>query len=210
MERLIKARERALKKQVQAEYDAIAPVNDIQAQLEGNAESVDRTVLTSVPIRYAFVERSRIAQAFFDPSSTPGEEGDVGWRVSVVNDLVSLCTLQEGRFRKASRRRKTRVIENYPDDADAESTSNAVPSKPSESESESESQICHLLPLRCNQYQCLHCLGNRSLPLDGMSDFTTLVVNFRCNDTSIAVIPFGQVSPVLFPIPNVLPLRSTA
>ncbi len=164
VERLIKARERALKKQVQAEYDAIAPVNDIQAQLEGNAESVDRTVLTSGPIRYAFVERSRIAQAFFDPPSTPGEEGDVGWRVSVVDDLVSLCTLQEGRFRKASRRRKTRVIESYPDDADAESTSNAVPSKPSESES--ESQICHLFPLRCNQYQCLHCLGNRSLPLD--------------------------------------------
>jgi len=90
VERLIKAQERALKKQIQAEYDAIAPVKDIQAQLEGNTESVDQTVLTSGPVRYAFVERSRIAQAFFDPPSAFGAEGDVGWRVSIVNDLVSL------------------------------------------------------------------------------------------------------------------------
>jgi len=161
VERLIKARERALKKQVQAEYDAIAPVNDIQAQLEGNAESVNRTVLTSGPIRYAFVERSRIAQAFFDPLSALGAEGDVGWRVSIVDDLVSLCTLQEGRFRKASRRRKTRVVESPPDDADVECTLNAVTS-----ESKLKSQVRQLFPLRCKPYQCLHCLGNRTLPLD--------------------------------------------
>lgn len=136
MERLIKAQERALKKQIQAEYDAIAPVKDIQAQLEGNTESVDQTVLALGPVRYAFVERSRIAQTFFDPPSAFGAEGDVGWRVSIVNDLVSLCNLQEGRFRKASRRRKTRVIESYPDDTDAESTLNAVTS-----ESELESQV---------------------------------------------------------------------
>lgn len=96
MERLIKARERALKKQVQAEYDAIAPANDIQAQLEGNTESVDQTVPASGPIRYTFVEIARVAQAFFDPPSAFGTEGDVSWRVSVVNDLVSLCPRQEG------------------------------------------------------------------------------------------------------------------
>ncbi len=77
MEWLIKARERALKKQVQAEYDAIAPVKDIQAQLEGNTESVDQTVVTSGPVRYAFVERSRIAQAFFDLPSAFDAESDV-------------------------------------------------------------------------------------------------------------------------------------
>lgn len=86
----IKARERALKKQVQAECEAIAPVNDIQAQLEENAESVDQTVLTSESIRYAFVERARIAQAFFDSPSAFVVESDVGWLVSIVDDLVSL------------------------------------------------------------------------------------------------------------------------
>lgn len=93
MERLIKAREWALKKQVQAEYNAITPVNDIQAQLKGNAESIDQTVSTSGPIQYAFVERARVAQAFFDPPSAFNAEGDVNWRVSIVNDLVSLCPL---------------------------------------------------------------------------------------------------------------------
>ncbi len=42
------------------------------------------------------------------------------------------------------------------------------------------------------------------------SDSITLVVNSRCNDILTAVIRFGQVSTVLVPIPNVLPLRSTA
>ncbi len=160
--RLIKARERALKKQVQAEYDVIASMNDIQAQLEGNAESIDQTVSTSESIRYAFVERACIAQAFFDPPSAFDAEGDVGWRVSIVDDLVSLCPLQEGRFRKVSRRRRIRVIECDLEDVDAEYTLNAVMFK----SAESESQVPHLFSLRCKQYQCLHCLENRSLPLD--------------------------------------------
>ncbi len=111
VEQLIKARERALKKQVQAEYDAIALVNDIQSQLEGNAESIDQTVSTSGPVRYTFVERARFAQAFFDPPSAFNVEGDMNWRVSIVDDLVLLCSLQESRFRKASRKRGSRIIE---------------------------------------------------------------------------------------------------
>ena len=166
VERLIKARERALKKQVQAEYDAIAPVNDIQAQLEGNTESIDQTVSTFGPVRYAFVERARVAQAFFDPPSAFNAEGDVNWRVSIVNDLMSLCPLQEGRFRKASRKRKSRIIECDSEDVDAECTLNAVTSKSSKSESEFEPQVRHLFPLKCKQYQCLYCLGNCTLPLE--------------------------------------------
>lgn len=77
VKRLIKARERALKKQVQAEYDVIASMNDIQAQLEENAKSIDRAILISKSIRYVFVKRSRIAQTFFDSSSTSDEESDV-------------------------------------------------------------------------------------------------------------------------------------
>jgi len=77
VKRLIKARERVLKKQVQAEYDVIASMNDIQAQLEENVKSIDQTVLISESIRYAFVKRSRIAQIFFDSSSAFDVENNV-------------------------------------------------------------------------------------------------------------------------------------
>lgn len=95
VERLIKAWERALKKQVQAEYDAIASVNDIQAQLEGNAESVDQTVFTSGPVRYAFVERARVAQAFFNPPSAFNVEGDVNCVLCKKADFVKLAKNKE-------------------------------------------------------------------------------------------------------------------
>jgi len=75
--RLIKARERTLKKQVQAEYDIIASMNDIQAQLEENAKSIDQTVFTFESIQYAFVKRACIAQTFFDSSSAFDVENDV-------------------------------------------------------------------------------------------------------------------------------------
>ncbi|MCJ1250100.1 hypothetical protein MMC30_007326 [Trapelia coarctata] len=161
VERAIKARERALKKLIQAQYDAMAPVNDIRAQLEGNMEPVDRISPSSGPIEYAFVERSRIANAFFDPPSAlrANGHGDVDWRVSIVEDLVSLCTLQEGRFRKARRKQRTQAIKGHPDDLDSDCTSNPV-------KSESESQVHHSFPLKCKPYQCLVCLGNHTLPLD--------------------------------------------
>ncbi len=43
-----------------------------------------------------------------------------------------------------------------------------------------------------------------------MSNFTILIVNFRCNNTSITVISFDQISSVHFLISNVLSLCSTA
>ena len=162
VERIIKVRERALKRQIQAEYDAIAPVKDIQAQLEGTVEPVCGTLPTSGPIQYAFVERSRIAKAFFDPPLTLGTNGDADWRVSIVDDLVSLCALQEGRFRKARQKQRIRVIESHLDDHGSDCTSDSVKSE----SSESESHLPQVFPLRCKPYQCLHCLGNRTLPSD--------------------------------------------
>lgn len=41
VQRLIKAQEQVFKKQVEAKYDVIAPVNDIQVQLEGNTEPIN-------------------------------------------------------------------------------------------------------------------------------------------------------------------------
>lgn len=92
MDRNIKARERELIKQIQKEYDAVAPMQDIRAQLEGDAESLSTILSTSGRVRYAFMERSRIAKAFFNPPSTRGAEGNVHWRVSIVDDMMSLCS----------------------------------------------------------------------------------------------------------------------
>ncbi len=137
-------------------------MNDIQAQLEENAKSIDQTVFTFESIRYAFVKKARIAQTFFDSSSTFNVDDDVNWRVSIVNDLMSLCSLQESRFRKVSWRWRIRVIKCNLKNVDVKYILNAVIFK----SAESESQISHLFSLRCKQYQCLHCLENRSLPLN--------------------------------------------
>ena len=77
VDRKIKARERELIKQIQKEYDVVAPVQDMRAQLKEDAKSLSPILSTSGRIRYAFMERSRIAKAFFNPPSTRDAEGDV-------------------------------------------------------------------------------------------------------------------------------------
>ena len=158
MKRLIKARERAFKKQIQAEYNVIVSVKDIQTQFEENAESIDQIVSIFGSIRYAFKKKIRIAQAFFDPPSEINAEGDVNWRISIMNDLVSLCSLQKSRFRKTSRQRKNRIIEC---DSDAKCIWNAVTFK--SFDFESKFQIRQFFSLKCKQYQCFYCLENRIL-----------------------------------------------
>ena len=159
MDRKIKARERELIKQIQKEYDAVAPVQDMRAQLEGDVELLSPILCILGRVRYAFVERSRIAKAFFDPLSTRGAEGDVDSRISIVDDMVSLCIRQEGMFRKARRIRRIQVRESDFDDG-AKCPLNAI-----KSESKSDSSISHLFPVRCKPYQYLYCLGNIDLPL---------------------------------------------
>ena len=140
VERLVKARERNLKKRIQAEYDTVTPVQDILAQLAGDMASIDSMSPTPGSVQYAFAERSRIAMPSFNPLLGPSASDNVDWRTSIVDDMVSLCTRQEGRFRKAL--------------CD-------VDSKLVESESyKSESRVNHLFPLQCKIYQCLCCLGD--------------------------------------------------
>ena len=160
VDRKIKAREQELMKQIHKEYDTVAPVQDMRAQLEGDTELLSPILSTPGPVRYTFEERSRIAKAFFNPPSTHGAEGDVDWRVSIVNDMVSLCIRQEGRFRKARRIRRIHARGSFLDD-DAECPLNAVKSEP-----ESDSSIPHLFPVWCKPYQCLYCLGDTDLLLE--------------------------------------------
>jgi hypothetical protein len=139
-------------------------VQDIQAQLKGDTESVDPILPTSGPVRYTFAERSRIVKAFFDPLLTRGAKGDVGRRVSIIDDMVSIYSRQKGVFRIARRIWRIQVKKGHSDKAGTERRLNAINSE-SESERESESLVSALLPLRCKTYQCLYCLGDTALPL---------------------------------------------
>ena len=47
------------------------------------------------------MKRSYITKTFFNLLLTLNTDGNLDWRVSVINDLVLLCALQEGHFRKA-------------------------------------------------------------------------------------------------------------
>ena len=74
-----------------------------------------------------------------------GAEGDVDCRVSVVDDMVSLCIRQEGVFRKARRIRRIQARESGLDDA--ERPLNAI-----KFESKSDSSIPYHFPVRCKPY----------------------------------------------------------
>ena len=102
-------------------------------------------------------ERSRTTPAIFDLQSVTNADGDMDWWISIVDNMVSLCTREEGRFRKPPRPRKTQLTGSAPED---------VESEPAKSKfSESESQVAPLFPLRCKTYQCLHYRRNAGLSL---------------------------------------------
>ena len=60
----IRARERAVSKQIQEDYDAKAPSRDIAEQLSGSAEFSKHVSPIASTTKHAFCERSRIASAF--------------------------------------------------------------------------------------------------------------------------------------------------
>ena len=60
------------------------------------------------------MKRLRIVKAF--PPSTRHAEGDMHCRVSIIDDMMSLCIRLEGVFRKAGRIRRIQVRENFIDD----------------------------------------------------------------------------------------------
>ena len=82
------------------------------------------------------------------------------WRVSIIDDMMSLCIRQEGVFRKARRIRRIQARERDSDD-DAERPLKAV-----KFESKSDSSIHYLIPIRCKPYQYLYCLDNTDLSLE--------------------------------------------
>lgn len=91
IDRMIKQREKELMEQIQRDYDVAAPVQDILAQIEGDKDSNIPVSPHPASVRYAFLEQARIAKAFFDPPWAYGAKCGLNWRISIVDDIVSLC-----------------------------------------------------------------------------------------------------------------------
>lgn len=157
IDRLIKEKERALKAQVQADYDAAAPMQDMLAQI-----ATDDAVLSPVqplpaPVRYAFEERARIAQVFFDPPLSAKNGRTLDRHIAIVDDFASLCTRRERRPRKPR--------QSWEDDTATSSSDDDTSDVDIKSES-SDSEAPLPCPLQCRPFQCLFCIGDAGLPLD--------------------------------------------
>jgi len=61
IDRLLKQKGRVLKAQVQADYDAAAPMQDMLAQITVNDAVLSPVQPPPAPVKYAFEERARIA-----------------------------------------------------------------------------------------------------------------------------------------------------
>jgi hypothetical protein len=178
-----RARERAILKQIQASYDATIPVRDIQEQLSGSAEFSKHVSCTLNAVNHAFVERSRIAEAFFcDKSAFASEDGHAR-RLDIINDLIALCALRERRASRTSLKPK-RVPRSLEEQEYAPTKSKkrklALELLEDLENAQRESKSCKLesgvcrpestdgenFPVECKPFQCLFCIGNPCLSLD--------------------------------------------
>ncbi len=157
IDRILKEKGRALKAQLQADYDTAAPMQDMIAQLAVNDAILSPVQPRPVPVKYAFEERARIAQAFFDPLSSAECDGNLDRQISIVDDLVSLCTRQERRPRKPRR--------SWEDDTATSSSDDSTDVDIKSECSDSDAPVGCQFPLQCQPFQCLHCIGDATLPL---------------------------------------------
>ncbi|KAG8531641.1 uncharacterized protein KY384_003272 [Bacidia gigantensis] len=157
IDRLLKEKGRALKAQLQADYDAAAPMQDMLAQLAVHGPILSPVQPRPAPVEYPFEERARIAQAFFDPPSSAECDGNPDRQISIVDDLVTLCTRQERRLRKPRR--------SWEDDTANSSSDDNTDMEIKSEYSGSDVPAGHHFPLQCRPFQCLHCIGNATLPL---------------------------------------------
>ncbi len=200
IDHLLKEKGRALKAQLQADYDAAAPMQDMLAQTTVNDAVLSPVQHPPAPVKYAFEERARIARAFFDPPSSTKYDGNLDWQVSIIDDFVSLCNRQERRPRKPRRTWGDDTATISSDDTsdidvksecsdltrhfDVNSHSNA-----------SLSSVCTALATPC--YPC-------------MNDNTSSAVSIRCSATSTGTINFSLARAAHSPMSLVGSSRSKA
>ena len=171
----IRAREQAVLKQAQADYDANAAVKDIQEQLSGSVEFAKPISPILSTIEHASTERSRIAKAFFYDKLVFAAKDWFTERLEIVNSLISLCAPRITAKRKLSleslhdqdhipltstshtRKLALKDQDNTAPDFKSRKLGPAI-CKPEPAEVE-------LFPVQCTPHQCLFCIGNPGLPL---------------------------------------------
>lgn len=152
----VRAWEWVLLKQVQAEYDAAAPVKDIRDQLNGLAQLFDQPLSGPGVVRHSFIERTRIAEAFFDqPTAFTADDG-LARRIRIIWDLALLCTLREIRT-STVRRKQSCWVNSIGDQVEDLSASES---------SKLETSRADTFLLQCHPYQCIFCLGDHSLTVE--------------------------------------------
>ena len=149
---IVKERKRALKSQLQAEYDAAAPMQDMLALMAVDEAAPSPVQPPPAPIEYAFEERARIAQTLFDPPQSAKPDGNLERQIAIVDDLISLCTRRERRPRKSRRSWEDKMVINSSDDHVSDT---AIQSECSDT----DTSVTDQAPLRC-----LCCLGDTTLP----------------------------------------------
>ena len=85
---------------MQADYDATAPMQDMLAQITVGDTLLSPVQPPIVPVKYAFEERARIAQALFGPLSSAKGDGNLDRQINIVDDLILFYTRRERRPRK--------------------------------------------------------------------------------------------------------------
>jgi Protein of unknown function (DUF3435) len=146
----IRAEERALLGRIQEEYDATAPVNDIQKQLNGELSDDDDDDAASefVSVHLTFVERRRLADASLSDPSTFAAQKGFARHVDLSMDMIALCKRRERRRPRAKRSRGRPSVEMTDDQI-------TLPNP--------EPEERYDVPLKCTRYQCLFCLASVDL-----------------------------------------------
>ena len=70
-------------------------MQDMLAQIAANDTVLSPVQPPSAPVKYVFEERARIARAFFDPLPSARCDASLDRQITLVDDLVSLCTRRE-------------------------------------------------------------------------------------------------------------------
>lgn len=119
-------------------------MQDMLAQLAINDPILSPVQSRPVPVEYAFEERARISQAFFDPPSSAKCDGKLDRQIFIVDDLVSLCSRQERRPRKSRPSWEDNTATSSLDDP----TNVEIKSKCSDF----NAPVGHQLPLQCRPF----------------------------------------------------------
>ena len=180
----IHARKRAVINQMQKDYDIKAPLKDSAEQRCGSDEFLEHVSPITGTSEHTFRERSRIAKAFFCDKSVFESEDGPSQRLKVINDMISLCALQERRVPLVFLKRKS-ILEpsanldtasliskkrQKPTLDCSEGPKNEPPSSPQlygldANTCDQEPANAEDFKLECQPFQCLFCIGNLGLSL---------------------------------------------